>query len=203
LSAIQIDSVNVLARAHYLPTFSRYGPYPLQALDDLVHVRRELFEYWGHAACLLPVDLYPLMRWRMESQRAAWAELTRKERAFQEAVYGEVGERGPIAASELSIAGRSQGPWWGWSEGKRTVELLVAQGRLAVAGRRHFERLYDLTERVIPAAMLRADVPDASEAKKALLVRAARASGPRRTSRSTCTSRRGGTARRRTAGGSR
>src|SRR5262245_54253219 len=61
LAAIQIDSVNVLARAHYLPTFSRYGPYPAKALDDLVHGRRELFEYWAHAACFLPIDLYPLM----------------------------------------------------------------------------------------------------------------------------------------------
>jgi len=65
LGAIQIDSVNVLARAHYLPTFSRYGPYPMSALDDLAHTRRELFEYWGHAACFLPIDVYPLMRWRM------------------------------------------------------------------------------------------------------------------------------------------
>src|SRR5215212_650914 len=65
LGAIQIDSVNVLARAHYLPTFSRYGAYPMSALDDLAHGKKELFEYWGHAACLLPVDLYPLMRWRM------------------------------------------------------------------------------------------------------------------------------------------
>src|SRR5689334_4517351 len=65
LSAIQIDSVNVLARAHYMPTFSRYGPYPLAALDELAHGARELFEYWGHAACFLPIDLYPLMRWRM------------------------------------------------------------------------------------------------------------------------------------------
>src|SRR5688572_4953000 len=72
LGAIQIDSVNVLARAHYLPTFSRYGPYRIDALDELAYDNRELFEYWGHAACLLPVDMYPLMRWRMERQREAW-----------------------------------------------------------------------------------------------------------------------------------
>src|SRR5258708_9713966 len=78
LSAIQIDSVNVLARAHYLPTFSRYGPYPMPALDGLVHGTRELFEYSGHAACFLPIELYPLMRWRMDNQLHAWAESSTK-----------------------------------------------------------------------------------------------------------------------------
>src|SRR5687768_7008701 len=85
LGAIQIDSVNVLARAHYLPTFSRYGPYRADALDELAYDKRELFEYWGHAACLLPVEVYPLMRWRMERQGSAW-----KRSAFVEAVYKEV-----------------------------------------------------------------------------------------------------------------
>src|SRR6185312_8124455 len=90
LSAIQIDSVNVLARAHYLPTFSRYGPYPTSALDDLAHGKRELFEYWGHAACFMPLDMYPLMRWRMANQCEGWAGVSRKERTFQDAVFREV-----------------------------------------------------------------------------------------------------------------
>src|SRR5436190_20593632 len=90
LGAIQIDSVNVLARAHYLPAFSRYGPYPAAALDDLVHGRRELFEYWGHAACFLPIDLYPFMRWRMDNQLQAWTRLPAKQKAFNEAVYREI-----------------------------------------------------------------------------------------------------------------
>lgn len=177
LGAIQIDSVNVLARAHYLPTFSRYGAYPMAALDNLVHARRELFEYWGHAACFLPVDLYPLMRWRMDNQRAQWATLPKKRREFIEAVYREVAERGPIAAGEISIAGKSTGPWWGWSDGKTAAEVLFRQGRLLVAGRRHFERLYDIPERVLPKAVLEADAVAAPEAKKRLLARAARAMG--------------------------
>ena len=106
LGAIQIDSVNVLARAHYLPTFSRYGPYPTAVLDDLAHGRRELFEYWGHAACFLPVDLSPLMRWRMDNQREAWARVGRKQTDFIDAVYREIAERGPISAGEISIAGK-------------------------------------------------------------------------------------------------
>jgi uncharacterized protein len=177
LSAIQIDSVNVLARAHYLPTFSRYGPYPTRVLDEMAHARRELFEYWGHAACFLPIDLYPLMRWRMENQCAAWAGVSRKAKAFMEAVYREVCERGPLSASELSMGGKSTGPWWGWSEGKRAMELLFRQGRVAVAGRRNFERLYDIPERVFPNGVLRAAVVAPSDAKKALILRAARAMG--------------------------
>ena len=102
LGAIQIDSVNVLARAHYLPTFSRYGQYRTSALDALAHTHRELFEYWGHAACFLPMDLYPLMRWRMANQREGWASLSRKQRAFIDSVHREVTERGPLSAGELS-----------------------------------------------------------------------------------------------------
>src|SRR2546423_9283475 len=94
LGAIQIDSVNVLARAHYLPTFSRFGPYPMAALDDLAHGKRELFEYWGHAACFLPIELYPLMRWRMDNQREAWAGFGKTRKNFIESVYREVAGHG-------------------------------------------------------------------------------------------------------------
>ena len=177
LGAIQIDSVNVLARAHYLPAFSRFGPYPMSALDTIVHGRRELFEYWGHAACFLPIDLYPLMRWRMENQRAVWAGLSAKQKQFIEAVYSEVAQHGPMSAGQLSMGGRSTGPWWGWSKGKHAIEMLFRQGRVAVAGRRNFERVYDIPERVIPAAVLRAHAIAPEDAKKALIVRAARAMG--------------------------
>ena len=177
LSAIQIDSVNVLTRAHYLPTFSRYGPYPTRALDTLAHGKRELFEYWGHAACFLPIDLYPLMRWRMQNQCVAWCGVSAKQKRYMEAVHQEVVERGPIAAGELSMGGKSTGPWWGWSKGKHALELLFRQGRVAVAGRRNFERLYDIPERVIPRAILEAGDVAPSEAKKALILRAARAMG--------------------------
>lgn len=177
LGAIQIDSVNVLARAHYLPTFSRYGAYPMSALDDLAHGKRELFEYWGHAACFLPIDMYPLMRWRMRGQVDAWAGLDAKRKDFIESVYREVVERGPMSAGEISMGGKSTGPWWGWSDGKQAIEFLFRQGRVAVAGRRNFERLYDLPERVLPAAVLASPTIGERDAKKELLVRAARAMG--------------------------
>lgn len=177
LSAIQIDSVNVLARAHYLPTFSRYGPYPMSALDDLAHGKRELFEYWGHAACFLPVELHPFLRWRMDNQIAGWAAVDEKRKNFVEAVYREIAERGPMSAGEISNGGKSTGPWWGWSDGKLALEILFNQGRVAVAGRRHFARMYDLAERVLPKAVLETKTIAERDAKKELLVRAARAMG--------------------------
>jgi len=177
LGAIQVDSVNVLARAHYLPTFSRYGAYPMSALDDLVHGKRELFEYWGHAACFLPVELYPLLRWRMEGQLDAWSGLDVKRKNYIEAVHREIAERGPLAAGEISIAGKSTGPWWGWSDGKQAIEFLFRQGRVAIAGRRNFERLYDLPDRVLPASVVGAPAVEERDAKKELIVRAARAMG--------------------------
>lgn len=149
----------------------------MSALDDLAHGKRELFEYWGHAACFLPMDLYPFMRWRMDGQVGRWAALDRQGKDFIAAVYREVAERGPMSASEISIGGKSTGPWWGWSDGKQAIELLLAQGRVAVAGRRNFERVYDISERVFPKAVLEADAVDERDAKKELLVRAARAMG--------------------------
>src|SRR6478672_12130115 len=109
LGAIQIDSVNVLARAHYLPTFSRYGAYRTSMLDDLAHRKRELFEYWGHAACFLPIELYPFMRWRMNGQVEAWAGIYTKRSAFVENVYREVAERATMSAGELSNGGKGTG----------------------------------------------------------------------------------------------
>jgi uncharacterized protein YcaQ len=177
LSAIQIDSVNVLARAHYMPVFSRYGPYPTTALDELVHTKRELFEYWGHAACFLPIEMYPSMRWRMEGQLEGWGGLGKQQLAFIEAVYAEVAERGPMSAGQISIGGKGTGNWWGWSDGKRAIEYLFRQGRVAIAGRRSFERLYDIPERVFTPAVLKAKPLPERDGKKDLLVRAARAMG--------------------------
>src|SRR4029453_1897839 len=134
-------------------TFSRYGAYPMAALDDLAHRHRELFEYWGHAACFLPMDLYPLLRWRMDNQIEAWGRVSKKQLAFMEAIRREIADRGPLAAGEISIGGKSPGAWWGWSKGKIAADLLFWQGRLAIAGRRNFERLYDLPERFFPKAM--------------------------------------------------
>ena len=178
IHAFQIDSVNVLARAHYVPAFARLGPYPVAALDALAYEKRELFEYWGHAACLLPVSLYPLLRYRMD-RHAEWTQRYMRSRrgAYMAQVYAEVAERGPIAAAELSSPGKRAGKWWGWSSGKKALEHLFDTGLLAIAGRRGFERLYDLAERVIPQAAREAPAPPREQAMKQLIVLAAKACG--------------------------
>jgi hypothetical protein len=178
IHAFQIDSVNVLARAHYVPAFARLGPYPVAALDALAYQKRELFEYWGHAACLLPVSLYPLLRYRMD-KHAEWTQQYMRSRrgAYMARVYAEVAERGAIAAADLSSPGKRSGNWWGWSIGKATLERLYDTGLLAIAGRRGFERLYDLAERVIPRAAREAPAPPREQAMKQLILLAAKACG--------------------------
>ena len=178
LHAFQIDSVNVLARAHYVPAFARLGPYPVSALDSLAYSKRELFEYWGHAACLMPISLYPIVRYRMDRHTEWIQEYMRSERgAYMAKVYAEVAERGPLAAAELSVPGKRSGNWWGWGAGKAALEQLYDAGLVAIAGRRGFERLYDLAERVIPRAALDAPAPPCEEAMKQLICLGAKAYG--------------------------
>jgi uncharacterized protein len=185
LGAVQMDSVNVLARAHFLAPFSRLGAYDPAVLDDLAYHKRprELFEYWGHEASLMPVALQPLLRWRMaQAERfdAGWShvrEIARKQPRFIEGVLRQVRERGPIAAGELIEAGKSTGSWWGWSDGKRALEWLFWAGKITTAERRGFERLYDLPERVLPGEILAMPTPPEEEAQRELLRIAARAHG--------------------------
>ncbi|MBD2836441.1 YcaQ family DNA glycosylase [Pseudomonas sp. JM0905a] len=186
LGVVQIDSVNALVRSHYLPAFSRLGNYDRALLDDLAWGkprRRALFEYWGHEASLLPLDLYPLMRWRM--RRAAngqgiYQQLARfgfEQQEVIQRVLQAVREQGPLGAGALSTREERAGPWWDWSAEKHAMEWLFAAGEVTVAGRRGFERLYDLPERVIPADILnQPDMPEA-DAQRQLLLRAAQALG--------------------------
>jgi uncharacterized protein len=181
---VQIDSVNVLQRAHYLPLFSRFGPYDTDLLDRASHYApRRLFEYWGHEASLLPVALQPALRWRMErAAEEAWGGMRKvnKERPdLVERVLGEVRERGPVAASDVLEEERPKrtGPWWDWSDVKRAFEFLFWSGRISSARRRGFERLYDLPERVLPAEVVAAPTPPADEAQRELLRVAARSLG--------------------------
>jgi uncharacterized protein YcaQ len=178
LYAFQIDSVNVLTRAHYVPAFARLGPYQMKELDTLAYQNRELFEYWGHAACLLPISLYPIVRYRMDKHREHTHTYMRGERgAYMAKVYEEVAERGPVTAAELSNPGKRSSKWWGWGTGKAMLEYLYDSGLVAIAGRRGFERLYDLAERVIPRAALEAPAPPREEAMKQLICLAVKACG--------------------------
>jgi len=172
---IQLDSVNVVARSHELPLFSRLGPHRRDALADLTYRRRELFEYWGHEASLVPVALHPLLRWRMaRAAGEAWGRMVRIQRdqpGLVKALLAEVTARGPLTARDLGGFGKgSSGGWWGWGEVKTALEWLFWTGELAAAGRsRTFERAYDLTERVLPPAILAAPTPAESDAQRALL----------------------------------
>ncbi len=180
LLAIQLDSVSVLVRSHYLPAYSRLGPYPMATIDALTYQRRELFECWSHATCLLPVQLFPLMRHRMEAMRSAatWSlGAPVQGNAHVEAVHDEIAEHGPLAVGDLSNAGARTGKWWGWSKGKQALEALLECGYVAVAGRRGFTRVYDLVERVLPREVLDAPAPGPEEAQKKLLCLSAKAMG--------------------------
>ncbi|HTO99298.1 MAG TPA: crosslink repair DNA glycosylase YcaQ family protein [Myxococcales bacterium] len=185
LGALQMDSVNVLVRAHYLPLLARLGPYPRETLDRLAwgSGRRVLFEYWGHMCSLLPLETYPLFRWRMEraeSGKGVWrfiARLSRDKPELVARVEREVRQRGPITAGELADRPRASGGWWGWSEHKAALEYLFWTGRLATAERRNFERVYDVAERVIPEKVRALPVPDVAAQQRALLTRAAAALG--------------------------
>jgi len=179
--AFQIDSVNVLVRAHYVPAYARLGSYRTDALDTLAYRKRELFEYWGHEACLLPVSLYSLVRYRMDKHRETTQAYMRSSKgAYMAKVYEEVGEHGPLSAGKLSNPGKRSGGWWGWwgsGNGKATLEHLYDAGLVAIAGRRGFERLYDIPERVIPKAALEVPAPSREEAMKQLICLGAKAYG--------------------------
>ncbi|WP_353229989.1 crosslink repair DNA glycosylase YcaQ family protein [Novosphingobium sp.] len=182
----QIDSVNVLSRAHYLPAFSRLGSYDRADLDRLAwgtKRQRKLFEYWAHEASLLPFDMYPLLRWRMAQAdlgQAGWTGLqvyATERRAEAMALLDRIKTDGPLAASEFASHTRQSG-WWEWSDTKRALEWLFWAGHITTATRRgSFERVYDLPERVIPSAVLNAVTPRDDEAHRALIERAARAHG--------------------------
>ena len=186
LGVLQIDSVNALVRSHYLPLLSRLGDYPMEWLDQQAWGsgrQRHLFEYWGHEASLLPMKLYPLLRWRM--RRAAngqgiyqqMARFGREQQPLIRQVLLTVREQGALGAGSLGKRAEKAGPWWDWSAEKHALEWLFAAGQVTVAGRRGFERLYDLPERVLPADILNQPELDEAEAQRQLLLHAASALG--------------------------
>ncbi len=183
LGCVQIDSVNVLVRSHFLPFFSRLGAYDTATLDDLLYGKRRAFaEYWAHEASIVGLERWPLLRWRMLRARAGdgmWGNVARVARERPElvdAVRARIRAEGPMAASDFDDA-KSLGSWWGWSETKRALEYLFWAGYVTTRRRRtSFEREYDLVERVIPAAYLEADI-DGADARRALVLGAVRALG--------------------------
>ena len=191
-NALQIDSVNVLVRAHYMPVFSRLGPYATSLVDKAAYRgTRELFEYWGHAASLLPVRLQPYLRFRMAAaDEHAWGamkRINRDHRAFVERVLATVASHGPLTArgieavlaeEDASILARRKDNWgWNWGAVKAALEYLFWSGEVTAAGRPNFERTYDLTERVLPPDIVAAPTPSVAESHRELMAVAARSFG--------------------------
>lgn len=180
IGLIQLDSVNVFSRAHYMPFFSRIGPYDLKALDDWLWSSGELFEYWGHEASLIPSEHHRLFRWRMD-QAFKWKrlqDLEMEQPEFVDSVYRQVAERGPLRTRDLEAPGdRDATQMWGWSNGKVALEALFLRGRVSAADRTNFVRMYDLPERVIPEEHLEAPAPGHDAALGELFLLAASAMG--------------------------
>lgn len=191
---IQLDSVNVAVRAHYMPLFSRLGPYPVELLDEAAWTHRArrprlLVEYWAHEASLLPVEDWPLFRWRMREYERRYAHrygtLLKRAPGLFDDVLAAVKELGPIGAGPLEdelglTEGRSKkapGGWWNRSDVKHACEWLFATGELTTGTRRGFQRLYDLPERVLPPEVLAAAPVADEEAARRLMLGAAVAHG--------------------------
>ena len=185
---LQVDSVNVLQRAHFMPLYSRMGPYDVDLLRRAQRATasrpRRLVEYWAHVQALMPVELWPLMRQRMESYRAErgkWGFTA--DATLEPQVLDAVRDRGPVTArdleDELSTGPRTKEHWgWNWSEARKVLDYLYLVGEVAIAGRNsQFEVLYDVPERVLPAAVLAAPTPTPQEAVTELVRRAARSHG--------------------------
>jgi uncharacterized protein YcaQ len=188
IAILQIDSVNVFARAHYLPVFARLGPYPRGLLDRMTGYTTRprdpfMFEYWAHAASLVPVEYQPLLRWRMaRAHEEPWPSIRRIASDNPELVADVlrlVRDQGPIRAGDTGIPRPAPRPghMWNWHEGKIALEYLFYAGEVTTAKRVNFERYYDLPERVLPGDILAAPTPSEADAKRELIRITARALG--------------------------
>jgi len=179
MNLLQIDSVNVCVRSHYMPLFSRLGPYEMELLDKLVYDEKQVFETWAHAACFVPVEDHRLFRQRMAAKepRKHIVKIMEEQPGYFDNVLEQFRERGLLTASELDDAGKRSGPWWGYTNGKIAAEWHFAKGALSIADRRNFARYYDLTERVIPAEHLNGSTPSPEESHREMMKLAVQAHG--------------------------
>ena len=180
---LQVDSVNVLQRAHYMPLYSRMGAYDVDLLRRAAEQRpRRIVEYWAHVQAFMPVELWPVMAHRMADYRAKrgkWGFVAENE-TLEKSLLAEIAERGAATARDLDAGlPRAKDNWgWNWSETRRMLDFLYTSGQVAIAGRNsQFEIRYDLPERVIPPAVLAAPTPTRAEAARELVARAARSHG--------------------------
>ena len=181
LGLLQIDSVNVFERAHYMPLFSRLGNYQKSELDDLMGgFHPTLIEYWAHEASIIPLANWPLYRWRMDAYRdkyeTKWG-MQAKDHKLVDQIRSQLQANGPMSTNQFETeANQRKGSWWGWSELKSALEYMFLVGDLVSGGRDAFKRLYALPEQVLPKHVLE-HLPNADDAKEALMLQAAKAYG--------------------------
>ncbi|MFL6162281.1 MAG: winged helix-turn-helix domain-containing protein [Jatrophihabitantaceae bacterium] len=188
MALLQLDSVNVLSRSHYLPVYSRLGRYPREILDRLTahtagRFQREYVEYWAHEASLIPLSTHPLLRWRMaRAHKEAWAGVRRiamERPGLLDEARRRVKLDGPLRSADLGIErpAKQPGQMWNWHDGKIALEYLFWAGELGAARRVNFERHYDLIERILPPEILATPTPSEPDAHRELIRIAARAYG--------------------------
>ena len=183
LGLLQIDSVNVFERAHYMPLFSRLGAYDKRELDNLSGgFNPSLIEYWAHEASIIRTENLPLYKWRMDNWRAG--ELAKgtdswmaQQSDLLKWIKAELAEKGPLTANAIEHDRNvRKGNWWGWSDVKRGLEALFGIGDLVSGGREKFSRIYALPEQVLPTEILNTSI-SADEAKRRLILQAVTAIG--------------------------
>ena len=179
MGALQIDTINIVARSPYLVLWSRLGSYDPKWLDELL-IEGAIFEYWSHEACFLPIEDFPLYRHRMLNAESlgwkyskAWVETHRQE---VEHVLAFIRERGPVRSADFERQDGKAGGWWEWKTEKRALEMLFTAGELMIARRQNFQRVYDLRERVLPSWNDR-ELPSPDEVRRELALKAVRALG--------------------------
>ena len=182
LGVLQIDSVNVFERAHYMPLYSRLGAYDKTELDNLHGGKNPtLLEYWAHEASFIRTEHYPLFGYRMEhnqrGSRVRYEKWAAENRQFLDWIKNEIRTRGPLAGGDFEHErAERKGSWWGWSDVKRALEFMFMYGEVVSGGRQGFNRLYALPEQVLPAKVRNKTV-DPIDSRKRLLLKAAKAHG--------------------------
>lgn len=181
MALLQIDTIHVVARSPYLVLHARLGDYPAQWLDDAL-AQGHIFETWAHEACFAPAADWPLHRACNASVRSHWG-LKHAQRTLARdgdkvaALLQHIAATGPVRSTDFARSDAASSPWWGWKDEKRWLEALFANGDLMVARRDKFQRVYDLTDRVLPAALHKAELPSATQVRAHMLQASVRALG--------------------------
>ncbi|SDF54940.1 MULTISPECIES: winged helix-turn-helix domain-containing protein [unclassified Duganella] len=179
MGVLQIDTIHVVARSPYLVLWSRLGDYPQPWLEQAL-AQGELFEYWAHEACFVPVEDYGLYRHRMlDPEAMGWkysATWMKERRAEVEAVLEHIRANGPTRSSDFERTDGKAGGWWSWKPEKRSLEVLFTTGQLMISARHNFQRIYDLAERVLPA-WHDSQLPPMEDVRRQLVLKAVKAMG--------------------------